>query len=542
MSNEPQKREEEILFRSELLGEGGIPAGTEIRGGIRRGHFTRNPRKKKEPIRLGKDEMNLIEHPFGILWEKEPDDSVMYYAWDNTDPETGKIIPASWTVAGHPDHGLPRGSDERLYLVMMELTREARFESPVVYFSRHDVLKRLGWNTGQRSYDQLKGALNRLQGVTINAENAFYNPKRKNYSTVAFNVIDLFRLDTMNADGTRDERGPSLWKWSDVLFDSFQDGFIRSIDLEFALSIKGDIALRLYRYLDKKTYDGRRTFEIDLFNLCIGHLGMKPNLYPSKLKERLKPAHDELLARGFLTGIEFEKTRTTGRKSEKVRYRFGDIAPAEASLSSSEPKQSLLPPLQPTLFDAPSPAVLPALPAPVQEPVEGGEPDAQRAGLLERMEAIRVSPQIARELLDQWPASAIEHQLDCLDDRKPRSKPATFVKSVREMWALPDEYVSRVEAQEREQKRRVEQEEQEAEKARQKAAERAETARLEQEGAQLDAMWEKLDAVIRERIDAEVNGKLGILGRTGRGDAAKIAFRRAALRELLGQAMRETGA
>lgn len=46
-------------------------------------------------------------------------------------------------------------------------------------------------------------------------------------------------------------------------------------------------------------------------------------------------------------------------------------------------------------------------------------------------------------------------------------------------------------------------------------------------------MWEKLDDVTRSRIDAEVDEKLGVVGRMGRGDAARIAFRRAALRELL---------
>jgi len=103
------------------------------------------------------------------------------------------------------------------------------------------------------------------------------------------------------------------------------------------------------------------------------------------------------------------------------------------------------------------------------------------------------------------------------------------------MWALPEEYVRQIEAQEAARKRRVSKNQREAVDARLRALEREETARLEAEVAQLDAMWERLDEMTRSRIDSEVNGKLGILGRNGRGEAARIAFRRAALRDLLGQ-------
>ncbi len=501
----------------------------------------RGPKKgarRREIIRLGKDEMNLVEHPFGVLWPKETENSVMFYHWDATHPITGKILPASWMVSGHADHGLPNASDERIYLVLMELTREAGFTSPTVHFSRHDLIKRLGWPDTSQSYDMIERGFERLQGVTINAKNAFWNHREKTYVNAGFNVLDHFVINAERPGPKstgRGEKPVSFFCWSDFLFHSFENGYIRSLDLDFALSLQSDIALRLYRYLDKKAYDGRQTFEVDIFNLCIGHLGMKPNLFPSKLKERLKPAHDELIARGFLHEVDYEKTRTPERKSLKVRYHFSARA---ASLWVS---------------DAPEPA--PVQPAPVQGELElfGPTTDSSGAGeasssasfsstdewsdeqreLLGRMETIKVSLPIVHELLRNNQTTALRHQLDCLADRKPRSKAATFVKSVRELWALPDEYVKRLEAQNAEEKRRVEQDQQEAEKARQKAAERQKTARLEQEGAQLDAMWEKLDETTRERIDAQVMEKLGILGRTGRGDAAKIAFRRAALRELL---------
>ncbi len=507
-----------------------------------------------EVVRLGKDEMNLIEHPFAMLWQREPGDSVIFHEWDQVHPVTGKILRATWTVTGAKEYGLPTASDERVYLVLMELSRESSFGARSVGFSRHEVVKRLGWSHNDRSYGMLEDAFNRLTGVTIYAKNAFWNPKRKTYSTGAFHMLEHFLIEN-ESPGRIGEGGKarvSFFAWSEFVFESFQNGYIRSIDLDFALSLSGDIALRLYRYLDKKAWDGRRKFEIDIFNLCIGHLGMKPNIYPSKLKERLKPAHDELIERGFLKSVTFEKTRQTERKSEKVIYAFARGEGALPVSPETQPDDEATPVQGTLVFGAPddepsgafSSGVVLAMSGstqtvePQQEPEEEELAPAlslEQEELLARMEAIRVSAPIARELLEKWPASAIRHQLDCLEDRKPKSRAATFVKSVRELWALPEEYVKRIEAQEAAQMRRVEQDQQEAESARLRALERHETARLEQEAVQLDQMWEKLDETTRNRIDSEINGKLGILGQMGRGETAKIAFRRTALRELLGK-------
>ncbi len=503
-----------------------------------------------EIVRLGKDEMNLVEHPFGVLWQKEPDDSVIYYEWDQEHPVTGKIVRATWTVTGDSDYGLPSPSDERVYLVLMELTREARFNERTIHFSRYDLIKRLSWVNNDQCYAMLEAAFKRLTGVMIYAKNAFWNPKTKNYINTGFHVLESFGLEA-EQPGRKSEASDkpvSFFTWNEVLFTSFENGYIRSLDLEFALSLQGDIALRLYRYLDKKSYGGRAWFEIDIFKLCIGHLGMKPSLYPSKFKERLQGAHEELIGRGFLKAVEYEKTRLSERKSEKVRYFFAERAEKSLDATSDETSQletgEETPPFQGTLlFDGPGQDA--GIPLVIIAPESAAEIEPQNESevaeaftepqreLLARMEKIRVSPQIARELLAGFPASAIAHQLDCLADRKPRSKAATFVKSVRELWALPDEYVARLEAQERAESRRVEQDQQEAEKARLRALERQETAHLDEENSYLDAMWEKLDARTRERIDAETLGKLGVLGSLGRGEAARIAFRRTALRELL---------
>lgn len=63
---------------------------------------------------------------------------------------------------------------------------------------------------------------------------------------------------------------------------------------------------------------------------------------------------------------------------------------------------------------------------------------AQQQGLCQQLEQVGVTPFMARALVREFPATLIESQLQCLDARKPRSRPATLVKSIRENWLLPD--------------------------------------------------------------------------------------------------------
>src|SRR5687767_8380787 len=79
-------------------------------------------------IRVGKDEMNIIEHPFASLWKNESREAIIYHEWETQHPVTNQLVKAWWRVEGSPELGLPTTADERVYLVLMELTREANFE------------------------------------------------------------------------------------------------------------------------------------------------------------------------------------------------------------------------------------------------------------------------------------------------------------------------------------------------------------------------------------------------------------------------------
>lgn len=533
-----------------------------------------------------KDFLLFSEFPFATLSDGRGKKDAMQVAnriereWDVVDPQSGKTVRARWQVNGDEELGLPTAQDEMVYLVLMQLSREQGFPERVT-FTRHELLKRLKWGEGAERYEDIEFALRRLSGVRIFAQNVVRpipgKPGSADLGTTGFSLIGDFYLrkerpgrkkkrPAPGSNATFTEAGAekvevqgqempgdeprSHFSWSRPLQGLLREGQVRSLDLEFILALHRPISRRLARYLGKKAYDGKESFEIGVELLCARHLGMTPSPHESVFKQRLKAAHEELIDNTFLTRVTFSDMKS--RSGHKIRYDFGPrafdleedpaLSPppgALASESADDPQSAGQPELP---FDGPITPEIDAeqeiTPTATQTGVESPA-NAQKeaasasaeAPVIALVEQIGVSGAVTRELLEKFGALALEAQLACLSDREPRDAAATFVKAVRESWAPPAAYQSRLEAQERDLARRAAREEDERRKSAQAQSEQQERDRQSAENDHLDALWEKLDAPLRERLEREAVEKLGILGRTGRAQAALVAMRRAVLRE-----------
>ena len=288
-----------------------------------------SPQKIEKLERLGKDEMNLVEHPFALL--RRTSETVFHLEWEKTHPRTNKPVKASWRVTGDSELGLPGPVEERLYLVLMELSREQGWPQKVM-FSRHDILQRLGMSKTQSAYETLHHAFLRLNAVMIDAKRSFWKADAQDFAaSLQFHILDETELID-EAPGRRKGQIPlalSSFTWGRILHQSFVTGNIRSLHIDFALSLELPLAARLFRYLDKhrtgNTDMVRNQYEIELHRLCEIHLGMTKAKYASKLKERLLPALTELQNRGFLAEWSFEPMKTA-QGSEKVVFTFANGA------------------------------------------------------------------------------------------------------------------------------------------------------------------------------------------------------------------------
>ncbi|MEY4667763.1 MAG: hypothetical protein RL518_462 [Pseudomonadota bacterium] len=243
--------------------------------------------------------MNLAEFPLTVL-SKRADPSIKTLEFSDTvKGKNGDVINRKWIITGADKFGLPTSSDDEVLLGLLKLTADDGLRSPKVHFTRYELLRILRWTTEGRSYARLQNALDRLSGVRIKATNAFYDNESKLHSTRNFGILDAYEIN----DG-RDTR-PSFFTWSEVLFKSFQVGFIKKLDLEFYLDLQSAVSKRLYRYLDKHFWY-RSRMQVNLFVLAHEKIGISRNyVYASSLRQQLEPALEELRDKGLLSEFEF---------------------------------------------------------------------------------------------------------------------------------------------------------------------------------------------------------------------------------------------
>ena len=91
-----------------------------------------------------------------------------------------------------------------------------------------------------------------------------------------------------------------------MIFQSFQSGNLKQLDLEFYLRLRLPTTKRMFRFLDKRFYR-RARLDFDLRTLACEHIGMSRSYAPTELKRRLKPALEELEQLGFLEPLSPEE-------------------------------------------------------------------------------------------------------------------------------------------------------------------------------------------------------------------------------------------
>jgi len=372
--------------------------------------------RQKEPVlETGKDEMNLVEYPITLLSKRHESELKTIEFSDTIIGDGGKIIKREWTVTGSDKYGLPLAQDNDVLLALLALGKEQGFKSRQLFFSRYRLCQIMGWKINGRSYQRIGDALDRFSGMRIKADNALYDNARKGYVTKNFGIIDNYELfDSSKPETPRQDTFPFSYVYlNQVLYESINAGYIKSIDVKTYYRLDSSITKRLYRYLDKKRYDGKKKFGMDLLTLAYTHIGFDEKVYKyaSLIKHKLNPAHEELIKAGFLKSAEYQKT--SDGTSEKVIYTFGrKVELAEADGASGENGNKAVP-----------------------EPA-----DRETDPLLARLLEIGVTRAMAKKIFKEFSREVIQAQVDALPHRDAKDRPAVLISAIREGWSLPGSY------------------------------------------------------------------------------------------------------
>lgn len=274
----------------------------------------------RPPTRLSRDEMNLAEFPLTVLSTRSnPKIKTLEFS-DCVKNKNGEVIDRKWIITGADKFGLPTASDDEVLLGLLKLTVDDGMKNPKIFFTRYEILKTLRWSTEGRSYTRLQRALDRLSGVRIKATNAFYDNDSKQHSTKNFGILDAYEIN----DGHEGKK--SFFIWSEVLFKSFQVGFIKKLDLDFYLRLQSAVSKRIYRFLDKHFWY-RSKVQMNLLIFAHEKIGISRNYrFLSSIRQQIDPAIEELISLGFLSGCEYVGK---GSQAEIVLY-AGREKPREA--------------------------------------------------------------------------------------------------------------------------------------------------------------------------------------------------------------------
>jgi plasmid replication initiation protein len=250
-------------------------------------------------------EGNFEEHPYFRVGDRNAGTGVMTYE-NELRTRDGHVLRQSWTVRAVHGRGLPGRFDQDVYVALLQMIDDKGLPGDGwLSFSLYELVELMGRKHSGRDYKQVRESLRRLATTSIESDNAFYHRGRKEYISDTFSLLSEVKLSEYeDSQGERTDRNRVLL--SQYFVDSYKANYLKNIDVEFYWSLSSPIAKRLYRLVDKKR-NGRRLWEAELFSLK-DRIPLSDYKYASKIKEKLAPAHAELIEKDFLKGITYRRS------------------------------------------------------------------------------------------------------------------------------------------------------------------------------------------------------------------------------------------
>lgn len=301
-------------------------------------------RKEKKAMQViplfGRDEMNLVEFPFGPVTATSSKSFEVDHAV--FDRQLKREVVRRLLITGSDAFGLPRPIDDQVLVGMKALTYESGFKSRKVRFSRYQLCKTLGWKTDGRVYKRLEASFDRIAGTTLKFKDSWWDKGEQEWKSKTFHLIDEVelcskdRLDRKRIQSKSTGLQLCSFTWNETIWKSFSDGNIKKLDMEMFRRVKAgrrkEIPLRLYRILDKRFYNSA-TARFELEKLCKGTLGLDAKYCPSEMVRILQRAADWLIACNFMSSYDIRQKRNRGLL-EVVFYKRGFKASKKKSMKT----------------------------------------------------------------------------------------------------------------------------------------------------------------------------------------------------------------
>lgn len=313
-------------------------------------------RKAKRQLQLPlqiKAEVNFEEWPYFKLAKKGgPDRILTYEQWITL--ADGRRLRQRWTVYAPSESRLPGPFDmdvkRALERLMMEQGFEKVLERGWLAFSFRQVAEILGVAWKGQVARAIFEALERLRTTEVHSYAAFYlkdagefagSPANEEDAVPRGREVRIRLLSDVVYDNLRHEAGaaidPEQIDRCTIYFGphylrSLKARYLRTLDFTLYRALHSPLAKRLYSLL--QGVDGP-SMQYDLIDLA-ARLPVTAK-YPSKVREKLEPACEELRTQGVLRAFAFDTKHVTFTLAEDPKARWAEVIVEDILVVTEDP-------------------------------------------------------------------------------------------------------------------------------------------------------------------------------------------------------------
>jgi plasmid replication initiation protein len=267
---------------------------------------------------LVRAESNLEAYPlFAVKARNRKEDHLVFERPIQGEGDT--MLLQRWEVEPPAKLGMPGPFDQDVYLAVLQLL-EMRGGMPrdgELHFSLYELSGILGWTKSGNTYEKIRQSLRRISSTTLTSENAYYSKAEERFLSDTFQIWSVHFSRTKRDNGVRERHTLRFHK---IFIRNYLTQYLKGLDPGFYWALPSPLAKRLYRLVDLER-DGSLAWKTDLFDLR-QQIPLTGYSYISELKRALKPAHRELIERGFLGGVEYRgKSGVFYRVSQEFAHR-----------------------------------------------------------------------------------------------------------------------------------------------------------------------------------------------------------------------------
>ncbi len=257
------------------------------------------PAKRRTPARTVLLDRSLEEFPVFRLSDT-PDEAALSYLTEDG---------GRWRVLAAPGDRLPGTFDQDVYVELMHRYQESGEPADgVLTFTLHAFLRSMGRQADGRTYEQLRGALTRLERTTLQSEGSYFDAAGGRLTDATFTLLTSVAIERRRSR-ERDqlvlfpgapsaEPGEARVVISSVVRQNVSARHVIPLAVGRYLALASPVARRLYRLIELARAGDVLTWRVSLDRLR-EQLPLTQR-YPSHLQRVLQPAHDLLREAGVI--------------------------------------------------------------------------------------------------------------------------------------------------------------------------------------------------------------------------------------------------